>query len=62
MNLNRLVRSASNDEEYCAYIVEKIDTSSWDLEEIYDLWDKAKQSDLTVAQFIQYYKEKSNEL
>lgn len=62
MNLNRLVRSASNDEEYCSYIVEKIDTSSWDLEEIYDLWDKAKQSDLTVAQFIQYYKEKSNEL
>jgi len=62
MNLNRLVRSASNDEKYCAYIVEKIDTSSWDLEEIYDLWNKAKQSELTVAQFIQHYKEKTNEL
>jgi hypothetical protein len=62
LNLNRLVRSASNQEEYCSYIVEEIDTSSWDLDEIYELWEKAKQSELTVSQFIKYYKEKTNDL
>jgi hypothetical protein len=62
LNLNRLVRSASIQEEYCSYIVDQIDTSAWDLDEIYELWDKAKESEMTVAQFIQYYKEKSNEL
>tara|TARA_Y100000385_G_scaffold212070_1_gene220198 strand:- start:10460 stop:10654 length:195 start_codon:yes stop_codon:yes gene_type:complete len=62
LNLNRLVRSASTQEEYCSYIVQEIDTSAWDLDEIYELWDKAKESEMTVVQFIQYYKEKSNEL
>lgn len=62
MNLNRLVRSASNDEDYCAYIVKEIDTSHWDLESIYDLWEKAKQSSLTVAKFIEEYKEKESGL
>lgn len=62
LNLNRLVRSASTQEEYCSYIVQEIDTSAWDLDEIYELWDKAKESEMTVAQFIQHYKEKTNEL
>lgn len=62
MNLNRLVRSASNDEDYCSYIIKEIDTRQWTLEQIFKLWEEAKQSDLTVSQFIEQHKRNEHEL
>jgi len=52
MNLNRLVRSACNDEDYCAYIIKEINGKIFTLDELYNLWEDAKVSDLTVAGFI----------
>ena len=59
-NLNRLVRSASNDEAYCSLILDKIKLGEWTGQELDELWSDAETSNLTVQQFIDKYKEKFN--
>lgn len=62
MNLNRLVRSACNDEDYCAYIIKEIDGRLFTLDELYNLWEEAKISKLTVSDFISKNKRTFHEL
>lgn len=64
LNLDRLVRSASTNEDYCSYIIESLweehsdKMTNWTDKDINKIWKEASSSDLTVSQFIDKHKEK----
>lgn len=68
LNLDRLVRSASTNEDYCSYIIESLweehsdKMTNWTDKDINKIWKEASNSDLTVSQFIDKHKEKLNGL
>ncbi len=59
-NVDRLVRSAMADERYCSYILDKLTiptgNDKYTLAQLNRMWERAKQSDLTVDEFIKYQK------
>ena len=61
-NTERLVRSAMSDERYCSYILDHLERPATegikDVKTLERLWTRASQSDLTVAEFIDYQKGK----
>lgn len=60
-NLNRLVRSAFNEEAYCSMMLDEMGGGLWSGEELDSLWNEAGRSNLTVAQFIEKHR-RLNEL
>lgn len=62
-NVDRLVRSAMADERYCSYILDclTIPTGLDELtmKQLNRMWERAKQSDLTVDEFIRYQRGES---
>tara|TARA_R100000479_G_C6369130_1_gene196234 strand:- start:475 stop:690 length:216 start_codon:yes stop_codon:yes gene_type:complete len=57
-NMNRLVRSAFNEEAYCSMMLDEMGGGLWSGEELDLLWNEAGRSDLTVAQFIEKHTRK----
>ena len=61
-NTERLVRSAMSDERYCSFILDHLERPATegikDVKTLERLWTRASQSDLTVAEFIDYQKGK----
>ncbi len=61
-NTERLVRSAMSDERYCSFILDHLERPATegikDVKTLERLWTRASQSDLTVAEFINYQKGK----
>ena len=55
-NLNRLVRSAFNEEAYCSMMLDEMGGGLWSGEELDSLWNEAGRSNLTVAQFIEKHR------
>ena len=55
-NLNRLVRSAFNEEAYCSMMLDEMGGGLWSGEELDALWNEAGRSNLTVAQFIEKHR------
>jgi hypothetical protein len=53
-NTERLVRSAMSDERYCSFILDCLHHEQYDmtLQQLNAMWDRAKASDLSVADFI----------
>lgn len=53
-NTDRLVRSAMSDERYCSFILDVLHSTQYNmtLRQLLNFWERAKVSDLSVADFI----------
>ena len=59
-NIDRLVRSAMNDERYCAYILDFLQDEQYAMtaKQLELFWVRASASDLTVHEFIRQEKKR----
>ncbi len=61
-NIDRLVRSAMNDERYCSFILDCLQDEQFAMtgEELNEFWVRASRSDATVHEFIRQERHHAN--